>query len=63
MTVLEALPDVLNHNMETIARLYRRVRPDANYQQSLTLLERAAKWRDKFPAFDANEKRNYGRAW
>ncbi|GIU83171.1 MAG: lipoyl synthase [Acidobacteria bacterium] len=48
MTVLEALPDVLNHNMETIARLYRRVRPDANYQQSLTLLERAAKWRDKF---------------
>jgi len=48
MTVLEARPDVLNHNMETIARLYRRVRPDANYQQSLTLLERAARWRDKF---------------
>lgn len=46
MTVLEAQPDVLNHNMETIARLYRRVRPDANYQQSLTLLERASRWRD-----------------
>lgn len=45
-TVLEARPDVLNHNTETIARLYRRVRPDAKYQQTLILLERAAKWRD-----------------
>src|SRR5438093_109490 len=41
-TVLDARPDVLNHNTETIARLYRRVRPDADYQQSLTLLKRAA---------------------
>ena len=46
-TVLEAQPDVLNHNTETIARLYRRVRPDAKYQQTLTLLERAARWRDR----------------
>lgn len=46
-TVLDARPDVLNHNTETIARLYRRVRPDAVYQQSLTLLERAAARRDK----------------
>lgn len=45
-TVLDAEPDVLNHNTETIARLYRRVRPDADYQQSLTLLKRAAKRRD-----------------
>lgn len=45
-TVLDARPDVLNHNTETIARLYRRVRPDAVYQQSLTLLERAAARRD-----------------
>lgn len=45
-TVMEARPDVLNHNTETIARLYRRVRPDANYRQSMTLLERAARWRD-----------------
>ncbi|MGH9941920.1 MAG: lipoyl synthase [Pyrinomonadaceae bacterium] len=44
--VLAARPDVLNHNTETIARLYRRVRPDAKYQQTLTLLERAARWRD-----------------
>ena len=46
-TVLDAEPDVLNHNTETIARLYRRVRPDANYQQSLTLLRRAAERRDR----------------
>lgn len=46
-TVLDAEPDVLNHNTETIARLYRRVRPDAVYQQSLTLLGRAAARRDR----------------
>src|SRR5437588_10807217 len=45
-TVLDAQPDVLNHNTETIARLYRRVRPDADYQQTLTLLERSARRRD-----------------
>ena len=45
--VLDAEPDVLNHNTETIARLYRRVRPDADYQQSLTLLRRAADRRDR----------------
>src|SRR5438477_9432044 len=45
-TVLDARPDVLNHNTETIARLYRRVRPDADYQQSMTLLRRAAERRD-----------------
>lgn len=46
-TVLDARPDVLNHNTETIARLYRRVRPDADYQQSMTLLRRAAYRRDR----------------
>jgi lipoic acid synthetase len=45
-TVLDSQPDVLNHNTETVARLYRRVRPDAGYQQSLTLLRRAATRRD-----------------
>ena len=45
--VLDAEPDVLNHNTETIARLYRRVRPDADYRQSMTLLERAARRRDR----------------
>lgn len=45
-TVLDAEPDVLNHNTETIERLYRRVRPDANYRQTLRLLRRAAERRD-----------------
>jgi lipoic acid synthetase len=46
-TVLDAQPDVLNHNTETIARLYKRVRPDANYQQTMRLLRRAAERRDR----------------
>jgi lipoic acid synthetase len=37
-TVLEARPDVLNHNMETVPRLYRKVRPQAHYRQSLDVL-------------------------
>jgi lipoic acid synthetase len=40
--ILEASPDVLNHNVETVPRLYPRVRPDADYEQSLRLLRRAA---------------------
>ena len=47
LTVLEAKPEVLNHNVETVASLYRRVRPDADYRQSLQLLRRAADWRDR----------------
>jgi lipoic acid synthetase len=47
MAVLDAQPDVLNHNTETVPRLYRRVRPQAKYREwTLTLLERAAKRRD-----------------
>jgi lipoic acid synthetase len=41
-TVLDARPDVLNHNLETVARLYRSVRPQALYGRSLEVLERAA---------------------
>ncbi len=37
--VLDAAPHVFNHNMETIERLYRRVRPQANYRQSLDVLQ------------------------
>ena len=33
-------PDVFNHNLETVPRLYRRVRPGSDYQHSLTLLQR-----------------------
>ena len=36
--IVQAHPEVLNHNTETVPRLYRRVRPYANYQQTLTLL-------------------------
>ncbi len=41
--VLDAGPHVFNHNMETVARLYRRVRPQADYRQSLRVLEFARK--------------------
>ncbi|MDE0398384.1 MAG: lipoyl synthase [Candidatus Poribacteria bacterium] len=37
--IVQARPEVLNHNTETVSRLYRRVRPYANYQQTLTLLQ------------------------
>jgi lipoic acid synthetase len=46
-TVLEARPEVLNHNVETVPHLYRRVRPDADYGQSLRLLAAAAGFRDR----------------
>jgi lipoic acid synthetase len=39
--VLEARPDVLNHNVETVPRLYREVRPGARYERSLELFDRA----------------------
>ncbi|HIA27303.1 MAG TPA: lipoyl synthase [Planctomycetes bacterium] len=39
--VLDARPDILNHNIETVPSLYRKVRPGARYQRSLDLLERA----------------------
>lgn len=41
--VLEAQPHVFNHNMETVRRLYRRVRPQADYVQSLDVLRFAKK--------------------
>jgi lipoic acid synthetase len=40
--VLEAGPHVFNHNVETVPRLYRRVRPQADYRQSLEVLAFAA---------------------
>ena len=39
--VLDARPDILNHNLETVPNLYRTVRPQANYLQSLEVLERS----------------------
>ncbi|OLT60952.1 lipoyl synthase [Moorena bouillonii] len=39
-TILQAKPEVLNHNTETVPRLYRKVRPQGDYQRSLELLMR-----------------------
>jgi lipoic acid synthetase len=41
-TIFDARPDVLNHNLETVARLQRHVRPSASYARSLSVLARAA---------------------
>ena len=40
-TVMAAAPDTLNHNIETVRRVFRRVRPKGDYDQSLELLSRA----------------------
>ncbi|HVT76726.1 MAG TPA: lipoyl synthase [Acidimicrobiales bacterium] len=42
-TIFDARPDVLNHNLETVARLQRAVRPSAGYARSLAVLARAKK--------------------
>jgi len=39
--VMDARPEILNHNTETVPRLYRTVRPQAKYERSLELLQRA----------------------
>jgi lipoic acid synthetase len=39
--ILEAAPEVLNHNTETVPRLYRRVRPQGDYDRTLELLQRS----------------------
>jgi len=43
--LLESRPEVLNHNVETVPRLYPEVRPQADYQRSLELLARASSHR------------------
>jgi lipoic acid synthetase len=43
ITVLKAGPDILSHNVETVPRLYSRVRPQASYKRSLAVLEFAKK--------------------
>ncbi len=42
-TVLDARPDIVNHNIETVLRLQRAVRPSASYGRSLALLARAGR--------------------
>ena len=46
-TVLRAEPEVLNHNLETVPRLYPQVRPQADYRASLELLARAGRRRPR----------------
>ena len=48
-TVLDAEPDVLNHNVETVERLQRRVRPQARYRRSLDVLAAARRMRSDIP--------------
>lgn len=48
-TVLAARPTVLNHNVETVQRLYPRVRFQARYERSLELLSRAGDWAPRIP--------------
>ena len=55
--IVQARPEVLNHNTETVPRLYRRVRPYANYHQTLNLL-RTSKTTG---CTDAHKIRAYGR--
>ena len=45
--ILDSRPNVLNHNIETVSDLYRKVRPQGNYQRTLELLKRT---RENFPS-------------
>ena len=47
--VLDARPDVLNHNIETVPRLYATVRPQASYRRSLQLLSRVKEYAPGLP--------------
>ncbi len=44
--VLDERPDIFNHNIETVPSLYRKVRPQATYRQSLQIIEKAKKMAD-----------------
>ena len=47
--ILAADPDVLNHNLETVPRLYSKVRPQAVYQRSLSLLRKSKELHPEIP--------------
>ncbi len=49
LTVLEAGPDILNHNIETVPRLYRMARSGGRYPRSLELLDRSRRYRPATP--------------
>lgn len=48
-TVLDARPDVLNHNIETVPRLYRTARPGGRYARALELLDRSRRYAPEIP--------------
>lgn len=48
-TVLNAAPDILNHNVETVPRLYRTARPGGRYERALALLDHARRYRPQTP--------------
>jgi lipoic acid synthetase len=48
-TVLDARPDVVNHNIETVPRLYRTARPGGRYDRALQVLDRARTWAPGIP--------------
>jgi lipoic acid synthetase len=48
-TVLDAGPDVLNHNIETVPRLYRTARPGGRYDRALQLLDRSRTYAPRIP--------------
>jgi lipoic acid synthetase len=48
-TVLDARPDVLNHNIETVSRLYRTARPGGRYDRALQLLDRSRTHAPRIP--------------
>ena len=50
--MLEARPDILNHNTETVPRLYRIARPGGRYPRALELLDRARRWAPDIPDQD-----------
>ncbi len=49
LEVLDAGPDVLNHNIETVERLYRTARPAGRYKRALELLDRAGRYAPDIP--------------
>lgn len=47
--VVRSNPDVLNHNIETVKRLYTHIRPDASYERSLTILQKTKELNPNIP--------------
>jgi lipoic acid synthetase len=48
-TVLDARPDILNHNIETVPRMYRTARPGGRYDRALQLLDRSRQYAPDIP--------------